>query len=213
MQRISARNLAPLWEIAVAYALIEGALWSLGQARYWWSLAAMVWIVGVTIYRRPALAELGMSTRGFRQSLWIVGIAVTFAAISVAVAISAGTLHDYSRNGALAARAVGYLIWAFEQEFILQSFIFVRLESLVGSGRAVVLAALLFCLAHVPSPVLTIGSLVMGWVFCLAFRRYRNIYSLAIAHWLIGMSLSLALPDFIARHMRVGIGYLHFVAH
>jgi len=213
VQRIAARSLAPLWEIAVAYALIEGALWSLGPARYWWSLAALAWIVGVTIYRRPALADLGMSTRGIRQSLWVVGVAIVFSAASIAAAISAGTFHDYSRNGALVARAIGYLIWAFEQEFILQSFIFLRLESVVGSRKAVMFAVLLFAVAHVPSPVLTAGSLVMGWVFCEAFLAYRNIYSLAIAHWMIGFSLSLALPDFVARHMSVGIGYLHFIAH
>ncbi|MBV9608956.1 MAG: CPBP family intramembrane metalloprotease, partial [Acidobacteria bacterium] len=82
----------------------------------------------------------------------------------------------------------------------------------VGGRKAVICSALLFAIAHVPSPVLTTGSLMMGLVFCEAFRRYRNIYPLALAHWVIGLSLSLALPDFIARHMRVGIGYLRFVA-
>jgi membrane protease YdiL (CAAX protease family) len=212
IERPSLRSLAPLWEILVAYALIEGALWSLGPARYWWSLAATVWIIGVTIYRKPPLRDLGMSTHGLWQSLWITGLAFVFTGICVAVATWAGTLHDYSPGG-VQLRATGYLIWCLEQEFILQSFMFLRLESLVGGSRAVVLSALLFALAHLPSPVLTVGSLAMAWIFCSAFRRYRNIYPLAVAHWLMGFSLSLALPDFVARHMRVGIGYIRFIAH
>jgi len=212
IQPLHVRSLAPLWEIAVAYGLIEGALWSLGNVRYWWSLAAMVWIVGITIARRRSLRELGMADRGLRESLWIAGVALVFAGLCLSVGSVVGSLHDYSSNGALAARSIAYLIWSFEQEFILQSFIFLRLESLVGSSRAVVFAAILFAVAHVPSPVLACGSLVMALVFCEAFRRYRNIYPLAIAHWIIGLSLSLALPDFISRHMRVGIGYLRFVA-
>jgi len=205
-------NFAPLWEIAIAYGLIEGALWTLGSARYWWSLAAMVWIVGITIYRRPTLQGLGIWLGSFHKGLWIAGIAVLFAGVCLSLAGWAGTLHDYSPDGSLAVRALGYFVWSFEQEFILQSFIFLRLELLVGSSRAVMLAAILFAIAHVPSPVLTCGSLVMAWMFCEAFRRYRNIYPLALAHWMIGLSLSLALPDFVARHMRVGLGYLRFVA-
>ncbi|MBV9088109.1 MAG: CPBP family intramembrane metalloprotease [Acidobacteriaceae bacterium] len=208
----SSARVAPLIEIAVAYGLIEGALWSLGPVRYWWSLAAMIWIVGVTVYRRPALRDLGMTAQGFRQGLWIAGLAVVFGGVALAIANWTGTVHDYSPNGALAARAIPYLIWSFEQEFIVQSFMFLRFEQLVGARKAVICSALLFAIAHVPSPVLTTGSLMMGLVFCEAFRRYRNIYPLALAHWVIGLSLSLALPDFIARHMRVGIGYLRFVA-
>ncbi len=209
----SVRNLASLWEIAVAYGLILGALWTLGNERYAWSLAALVWIVAVTLYRRPSLAQIGMGTAGLRRSSWLIAAGLAFAAVAVLAGWIAGTLHDYSRNGVLATRAIGYLLWSFEQEFILQSFIFFRLEALLGRGvRPVVVAAILFSAAHLPSPVLTAGSLVMAGVFCTAFQRYRNLYPLAIVHWLIGLSLSLVLPDWIARHMRVGIGYLHFVA-
>lgn len=205
------RNLAPLVEIAVAYGLIEGALWTPGHARHNWAWAALAWIIGVTLFRRPSLRELGL--RWSRMGWWIAGAAVVFAGAAVLAAASIGTLHDYSRNG-LAARAASYLVWSCEQEFILQSFIFTRLETLLGDGRrAVIAAVVLFAAAHIPSPVLTAGTLLMAYVFCELFRRNRNLYPLAAAHWIVGLALSVSLPDWLSHHMRVGIGYWHYLGH
>ncbi len=200
-----------LAEIAVAYGLIEGALWSATPAhRYLWAWLATIWIVGITVIHRPSLESLGLTRRGLRESSWVITAGLVFVAVIITAAYFAGTLHDYSRNGDLALRATGYLIWAFEQEFILQSFIFTRLESLVGRGfRAVLIAAALFSAAHIPSPVLTVGSFFMACLFCSVFRRYRNLYPLAITHWLVGLAISLSLPDWVGHHMHVGIGYFH----
>ncbi len=202
-----------LAEIAIAYGLIEGALWSATpQHRYLWAWLATVWIVGITLIHRPGLQILGLARRGFRESLWLVGAGLGFVAAVLTTAHFAGTLHDYSANGDLALRATGYLIWSFEQEFILQSFIFTRLESLFDSGsRAVLIAALLFAAAHIPSPVLTVGSFFMAYLFCTVFRTYRNLYPLVMTHWLIGLGISLSLPDWLGHHMHVGIGYFQHV--
>jgi membrane protease YdiL (CAAX protease family) len=105
-------------------------------------------------------------------------------------------------------RAWKYAIWALEQEFILQSFFFVRLESLLGSRRAVMAAAFLFAIPHVPSPLLTGLSLIGGLLFCEMFRRYRNIFPLGLIHAAIGLTIAASLPDSLLHHMRVGLGYL-----
>jgi hypothetical protein len=39
---------------------------------------------------------------------------------------------------------------------------------------------------------------------------HRNLYPLAVAHALIGLALAVSVPDSIQRHMRVGLGYLHY---
>jgi membrane protease YdiL (CAAX protease family) len=105
-------------------------------------------------------------------------------------------------------RAWQYAIWALEQEFILQSFFYVRLESFLGSRRAVWGAALLFCAAHLPSPVLTLLSLIGGLLFCEMFRRYRNIFPLGLVHAVLGLTIAASFPDSLLHHMRVGLGYL-----
>jgi len=50
-----------------------------------------------------------------------------------------------------------------------------------------------------------------GLAFCELFRRYRNIYTLAIAQAILGMCLAAAVPDAWHHHMRVGIGYLSWI--
>jgi hypothetical protein len=42
------------------------------------------------------------------------------------------------------------------------------------------------------------------------FRRYRSIYSLAIVHAMLGVTIALTVPDSLLHHMRVGIGYLRY---
>ncbi len=213
LRLVSGRCFVPLAEIAIAYGLIEGALWSASaHHRYVWAWLAMVWIIGATLIHRPRLEALGLTRRGFRESVWVVGAGSIFVATVLTVAYFAGTLHDYSANGDLALRATGYLIWSFEQELILQSFIFTRLESVSHRGAtAVVIAAVLFSAAHIPSPVLTLGSFFMAYFFCTVFRKHRNLYALAVTHWLIGLGMSLAMPDWIGHHMHVGIGYFQHI--
>jgi len=103
-----------------------------------------------------------------------------------------------------------YLAWALAQEFILQCIFFVRLESMLGSRRAVVAAAGLFAVARLPSPLLTLLSFCGGMLFCELFRSWRNLYPLGIIHGALGLTIAASLPDHWLHHMRVGIGYLRF---
>ena len=105
-------------------------------------------------------------------------------------------------------RAWQYAIWALQQEFILQSFFYVRLESLLGSRRAAWGGALLFCIAHLPSPVLTLLGFIGGLLFCEMFRRYRNIFPLGLIHATLGLTIAASVPDSLLHHMRVGLGYI-----
>ena len=102
------------------------------------------------------------------------------------------------------------MLWALIQEFILQSFFFNRFEELYGSSAAVWIASTLFAAMHLPSPVLTIATLIGALFFCEMFRRYRNIYPLAIVHAMLGLTVAITTPDSLLHHMRVGIGYLRY---
>lgn len=202
-----------LWvEIAVAYALIEIAIWTELPARVTWFWLAAAWIAFVSLAHRPAGMKLGIGLRGLRNSLWVAGLGAILAGIIMLVARAGGTLHPLYGVRPTAEHALMYVIWAIAQQFILQSFFYARLEKLFGDAHlTVVLAAVLFATAHIPNPVLVPVTLAAGLVTCELFRRYRNIYALGIAHGLVGLALAISLPDSLLRHMRVGIGYLHFV--
>jgi membrane protease YdiL (CAAX protease family) len=203
-------SLAPVWEVVVGYILIEAALWTGGDLRWAWSMAAGVWIISLIVYRRQSLSELGLGWTEPLHSLWVIPAAALISGAMLFGGRLAGTLHPYVVNRHFFPAALGYLFWALQQEFMLQSFFFNRLERALGSSKAVWIAAGLFALAHVPNPVLVPATLLGGLVFCKLFQRYRNIYTLVVAQTILGICLAAAVPDTFHHHMRVGIGYLTF---
>lgn len=199
-----------LLEIFAAWGLIEMTIWTSGktQLRLFWISA--VFIIASTVAHRPRPAEIGLGRRGLRSSLWVVPAALVLASAAVLLAWEAGTLHPLFGSSRIAAHSSGYFVWAVFQQFILQSYFFLRLEKLISTRWAVVLSAALFCLVHIPNPVLVVVCLFAGWFACEVFRRNRNIYALGVAHAILGLTIAVTVPDHIQRHMRVGLGYYHY---
>jgi len=197
-------------EVLVAWALIEATIWSTGktQSRLFW--VAALFILVSTIAHRPQLKDLGLGLRGLRSSLWVIPAAVILSGTAVLLAWAAGTLHPLYGLIGVATHSTAYSVWAVFQQFILQSFFFLRFEKVVSNRAAVLLSAGLFCLAHIPNLVLVSVCLVSGWLACEVFRRNRNIYALGVAHAILGITIAVTVPDDIHRHMRVGIGYYHY---
>jgi len=194
--------------VIVAYLLILGGVWSYGavqQVLIWFGAS---WIVCCTLLQRRSARELGLGAKGFRQSSWFPLAALAVAALGLWIARSAGTLHIPPHLQVWRACAYGF--WAFEQEFILQSFIFLNLEQILGTRSAILNSTLLFTSAHVPNPLLTLCTFVGGLLFTSVFARYRNLWTVGIVHALLGLTIAFTAPDSINHHMRVGLGYLRF---
>ena len=204
-----------LWlQVVVVFLLIECALWSAGPLQKRFSLMAMVAIVGFTILNRSGLRELGLGRAGFWNAMVAVPIALLIAISFVALGIWAGTTRGLFGPGSVYLHAFGYGIWSLEQEFILNSFFYLLLEKLLGNNRRTALcAATLFSFVHIPNPVLVPATLIGGMLFVEAFRRWRNIYPLGIAHAALGLSLAISTPDSWMHHMRVGLSFLRFHPH
>lgn len=212
--RVSARTVArtpslDLWDavqVGLVFALIMVAVWTPpGRASTIVSLAATVCILWFAVRGRYTVREMGLSRPGSGAMV----ILLSGILLIVAIVFAGWVLRELGSPQPVPwKRAWKYAIWALEQEFILQSFFFVRLESMLGSRRAVMAAALLFAATHVPSPLLTGLSLIGGLLFCEMFRRYRNIFPLGLIHAAIGLTIAASLPDSLLHHMRVGLGYL-----
>src|SRR5690348_1244535 len=200
-------------QIAIGYGLLEVALWTEGHTQQIASLAATGFIILATLINRRSLRQLGLTRSGFTSSLLSIAVAALVATLLIFTAWIAGTLHPLYGTRPPLSRSFGYAIWALVQQFILNSFFYLTLEQLLeDSNKAMIAAAALFCLAHLPSIVLMIATLAAAFFFILIFQRSRNIYPLGVAHAMLGLALAASLPDPILRHMRVGIAYLHFVA-
>jgi hypothetical protein len=201
-----------LWaQVVIAFLLIESALWSTGPTQKMFSFVGMLAILAFTVANRSSLRELGLGRTGFWSAMAVLPVAVVVAGGFIVLGAWAGTLRSLFGAGSVYLHAFGYGIWSLEQEFILNSFFYLILERLLGnSNRTALYAALLFSFAHIPNPILVPATLVGGLLFVEAFRRWRNIYPLGVAHALLGLSLALTVSDSWMHHMRVGLSFLRF---
>lgn len=198
-----------LGETALAFVMIESALWTTGPVQRILTLAAALVIYSLARESRWTAEEMGW--RGLRDgtSQMLMAIGLVIAAMIVAMAAWAGTLHG-ELTAKSAYRFVGYSAWSIVQEFIVLGFLFTRIESCFGSRRAVVYSAGLFAIAHVPNPVLMPVTLAGSLILCEIYRRTRNFLPLGIVHGMIGVAIAVSAPEALLHRMRVGIGYLSF---
>ncbi len=201
------RGAMPLVEVAIAYAILECALWSTKRDQLVWILITLAWIGLCTWRSGRSPREVGVSMQGILESLWTIPFVLAISGIAVALAWAAGSLH-----GLLGARqplwhALLYSIWALVQEFLSLSFIFVRLEDTFGTIAGIVATAALFSLAHIPNILLIAATVPMSVAFCWLFSRYRNIYTLAVCHAILGLTLSITASPVLTHSMRVGSSY------
>ena len=202
---------SPGLQIAIGYAALEAAFWTEGRTQAIASLLAAVVIIALTFLTPRSASQLGLDLPHTPRVLWAVVAAIAAGALIVLIAAVTGSIHRLYGSQPVALHAVAYVLWALVQQFILQSFFYVRVESRFGnSWSTVALTALLFCVAHIPNPVLVPATFLGGLFFCGLFRRYRSIYPLAIAHAILGLALAISVSDAVLHHMRIGIAYLHY---
>jgi hypothetical protein len=200
-----------LLELAVGYTLIMATIWTVNPAQrvlYW---LAFVWIIATSWATHEGWTRLGLGSKGLLQSLWVVGVALVLSAAAVFIAWQTHTLHRLHGPTPLLMHGWGYIVWSVMQQFILQSYFLLRLLRLLpGKAMAVIAATVIFALAHLPNPILTPITLVWGVISCVLFLRYRNIYTLGVAHGIMGLCVAVTVPNALHRHMRVGLGYLRY---
>jgi membrane protease YdiL (CAAX protease family) len=208
------RKRRDLLEFSVAYGLILLALWTPQPWQRAFSLAALAWVILATCLSFDGWRTMGFRVSGFWRSLWVVGMALLLAALSLSLAASLQTLHVPHFPGLFLQRYWAYTIWAFLQEFLLLNFFLLRLLRLIENRTAAaIVATSLFALTHLPNPILTPLTLIWGYAACLIFLRYRNIYMPAMAHAIFGICIAVTIPGPVDHNMRVGLGYLTYRQH
>ena len=195
-----------LLELFVTYALILITIWTSRRTQRVLFYTTGGWILLSSLFPRQSRELGGFKPSGLRRSWWIIAAALAAGGLAVTIARDVGTLHLPSRL--LPVRIPGYVVWSLVQQYILQYYFLERLRRLTAhTYLAVVTTGVLFALAHLPNPLLTIAALFWGITACALFVRYRDIYSLGVAHAILGLCVAFTVPDAIHHGMRVGSGY------
>jgi len=198
-------------EIAVGYGLILLVVWAPRpwQKMLWWVAAISIAVIFSRSFE--GLKTMGLSAENFFRSLWVVGLALLGTAVAIAFAFTRHTLQVPGSPVLFVKTYAGYAIWAFGQQFLLQCFFLSRFLRLLSNAKlAAAVAAVIFAVAHLPNPILVPVTLFWGFAACLVFLQYRNLYTLAMAHAILGITIGLTVPGPVDHNMRVGLGYLTY---
>jgi hypothetical protein len=197
--------------LAVGFGLILCVIWTARSGQRPFYIAAVVWIAAATWLSFDGWQTMGVRAKNFVRSLWIPAVALVAATVTVFVASRLHTLHSPHGAGAFIKSFWGYAIWSLVQQFLLQDFFLLRLMRLLPGKRPAVFAAVcMFASAHLPNPILTVATFLWGLAACVLFLRYRNIFTLGIAHAIFGICLAITVPAHSLHNMRVGRGYLTY---
>jgi len=200
-----------LIELSIGYALILLVIWTprpWQKMLYW---APVLWIFVASWLSFESWQAMGLRSASFLRSLWVVGAALLLAAAAVLLAIRLGALHVPATPLLFFKTYIGYALWSFVQQFLLLDFFLLRLLRLLpGRRTAAIAAATIFALAHLPNPILVPMTLLWGLASCLLFLHYRNLYPLALAHAILGITVAITVPGPVSHNMRVGLGYLKY---
>ena len=201
-------------EITVSYGLILLVIWTPRPWQRWLWMAAAAAVVAITCISFDGFKAMGLRRTNFLRSLWIPAAALLISGAGMVVAARLGTLHLPGGVLAFFMTYCAYAIWSGVQQFLLQGVFLLRLLRLIpNEAQAALAAAALFAAAHLPNPILTPITLLWGAAACLLFIRYRNVYPLAIAHAIFGITVALTIPGPVDHNMRVGLGYLTYAHH
>jgi hypothetical protein len=204
-QQSSQRDIA---ELLIAFAAIITILWLPTREQLIFGPIALLAPLVAVLLNRPTLNQLGLGLRGLVRSLWILAAALALTVISVYAAKGAGTFHPLYHPDL--SHVYGYVLWTMYQQFLLQDFFMPRLTRVLASDAAIAVAAILFSAAHLPNLTLAAATLVWGFVSCLLFRRYHNLYMIGLAQGILGLCFAVCVPDALIHHMRVGLGYWNY---
>jgi membrane protease YdiL (CAAX protease family) len=189
-------------------ALIEVALWAPLPVGILCGVCAL-WYISWNLWRTADNAHsMGFDLRGVMRESWLLGTTLALALTILAAAYFSGSLHRLWGLQHPWYAALGYVCWAFVQEFMLQCFCLRMLRALVSRVSAWILSGAVFAVAHLPNPSLTFVTFFAGVAFTAIYARKRNLYVVALIHAVLGLTLAVSAPEAWFHELRVGRDFL-----
>ena len=170
-----ARRLVSLFSLLVFTILVFAYLWW-GKFQYEHDLlllgtyvGGIALVLGNHLYHRDGLRDMGFRLDNGRRAIRTFGLLTVVIALAIVLVGIWKSQARLDRWGDL----YWYIGWAALQQHLLQNFLRLRSEDILGRGvrGAAVLAAALFALYHLPNLPLVAASFLGALVWCLLFMR------------------------------------------
>jgi hypothetical protein len=201
-------QLVSLFSLLIFTTLVFAYLWW-GKFQYEHHLfligtyAAGIGLVIVNhLYHRDRPAEMGFRLDNRRRAIRTFGLLTIMLAAAIIVIGIWRSEPRLDRWGDLYL----YVGWAALQQHLLQNFLRLRGEDILGRGHrgAAVLAAALFALYHLPNPPLVVASFLGALVWCLLFMRVPSFPSAWLSQAILTGCLILFFKHGFLNQFQVG---------
>ena len=177
-------------------------------------VVGLYFAVGIASHRRCGedAREIGLRSDNFGRA---AGLALRLLAPIAVGGLAAGHwLHGWAFPTPLwtLADLIYGVTWGTLQEYGLVCVLYRRLRDVLPTRRAAMLAGgLLFCVFHLPNPLLVPLTLGVGALACYIYEREPNLWVLGVAHGVLSFVLANSLPGWLTFDWRVGPQILHAV--
>lgn len=194
-------------EALLVFAVIMAYIWKLRAINPNFWLLPLALIVASHVIRHEKPSTLIFRIKNFGVCMRRFGlILIAIVAAIWGGGLLAGSIRSVGFRAALASFAV-YLPWGWFQQYLLNEYFLKRFDMALPRNAAAILTSALFCVVHTPNWFLMLLTPVTSLAAIWVFRRYRNLYFLALAHAMIGFTLFMVVPDTVSHHLRVGPGW------
>ncbi|MEP6718542.1 MAG: CPBP family glutamic-type intramembrane protease [bacterium] len=156
--------------------------------------------------RGETLRDIGLRTDNFLAACRLLLLPT---ALAVLLILTAAWLMGYPIFAQpWRARFLSLPLWTFVQQYTLNGFINRRAQLAFGKGlKSLMLVAVVFSVLHLPSPLLSVLTLVGGLLWGAVYQRQPNLFALALSHTIISLTVALTMRPGLLYSLRVGFKY------
>jgi membrane protease YdiL (CAAX protease family) len=196
-----------MWLTAAVLTIILSYIWFVDpRIPHASSAVPIALVAAAAVWRSAREREWGLDWRALLPGLRAAALVTVPAVVAILLAGAwLGTLHD--RRDFLGSFG-GLVVWGGAQQWVLQTLVLREAQRVTSPRRAILLAATLFAIVHLPNPFLTPVTFVGGLVWCAIYARYPNILALAVSHALGTLAILHAFDEAITGRLRIGYSYL-----
>jgi membrane protease YdiL (CAAX protease family) len=208
----------PLVELVAMSVLLTSYIWGwAGTFQGAFSLCALLYaFIGLASHLR---ADEGPADIGLRMdNLGAAGRDALLATMMIGLfLVGAGALFgglDFPPLTRWPLNLCDGIVWGLMQQYGLLCFYYRRFTEVLPRHLCDPLwaAGAVFALLHLPNPFLTLVTFGAGVLSCWLYRRKPNLIVLGVMHGVVSFLIVRTLPETLTLGMKVGPGYLRFLA-